>query len=150
MSLNPLGSYWLFSIPDALSDGVSWGRGGGDMAAKRGHVEGSGGSQLKAVAVKNQAKWRANCCFECSMRWHVDSVSFEQFTLANSKGKTLGWRNHNLVCYLCDEAALWKSIAVALWIFFLQSFLCRFFILMIYSIKNACLLLAIPLNCYFT
>lgn len=42
----PSGSYWLFSVSDA------W---GGVMAAERRHVEGSGGSQSKAV-VENQAK----------------------------------------------------------------------------------------------
>ena len=55
------GSCWLFSMPDALRDGVSWGGKGREVyGGGRGHVEGRGRSQLKAV-VENQAKWRATC-----------------------------------------------------------------------------------------
>lgn len=50
------GSCWLFSMPDVLRDGVSWGGGVGyGSKGGRGACGREWGSQLKAV-VENQAK----------------------------------------------------------------------------------------------
>lgn len=56
------------------------------------------------------------------------------FALANLevKKKKVRWCNHNLVCYSCDEAALSKSIAVAL---FKESSIV-FFIMQIFNFND--------------
>lgn len=104
---------FLLVVLDALRDGVT---GEGSVyGSKRGYVEGSGVLDLKAV-VENQAEWWANCWFECSMRWHVCLVSFDQFHIhfGQSRRNKVGWSHQNFYnCHLCDEAALWKSISVS-------------------------------------
>lgn len=116
-----------------------------------------GGSQLKAV-VEDQAKWRANCWFECSMRWNVGifflsfkALSNYTFTLANLKGNKMVEPQFSLLlvwwgsfvkkyCSCSLEKKKLSSFFLFSWRFF--------FILMMTFDSNACLLLAMPLHCY--
>lgn len=122
----PSGSYWLFSMPDALRDGVSR----GVMAAKRGHVEGSGGFSIKSSGwesgqMKSQLLFWMLYGMTCSFGFSaLNNYTFTLAILEVKKKKKVRQYNHNLVCYPCDEAALWKSIAVDLWKI-LQLFFCN-------------------------
>lgn len=130
-------------------DGVSrWG--GVYMAAEDGVV--MWGSQLKAV-VENQAKWRPNCCFGCSMKWHVDLVSFDQFYIHFGQPRSKMKNSEFLVSHSCDEAALWKKVFLLLfWYLFLifnKSF-CINILCLTFRIQLKCICSAGNKTLYFT
>lgn len=98
------GSCWLFSMPDALWDGVSWGGQVGRPGGKE-RVMGAwvkvGGSKLKAV-VENQADEELNVdlmVYEMACRFALINFAFP---LANQKET----KSSKYLDYLCDEAAL--------------------------------------------
>ncbi len=108
--------------------------------------------------VENQAKWRAICWSECSMKWHVSLISFDHFHIHSGqsrRNKVLWSIQKFLASHFCDEAALWTNIfccnfgkliikqLVNLYVDFL-------FVCLRNSIEMHVVVLAIELYCYFT